>query len=356
MCRRARELLLAGVPLRRPVTGDAEADADRIDFLTHALTVLLAVADDDGDVAVALDDAVAAALGARHEALQHRRGVDVDARDLQLVDVGALVVLGVGDGRLQHLVDQVRALLRHELQHVERAPDRLAAHHVGHQAALLRRDARVAQDWLSLPWSSPYLPSTFLSPPVPLEGARRRELAELVADHVLGDQHRDVLAAVVHGDRQTDHVGNDHRAARPGLDRLAVVPGRGGLHLLRRCRSTNGPFFSERGMDPIQLLRRARSCCRALVAARLQPLVFQPHGRHRMRVALAGLAFATTVRVVDRVHRHAAHRRADAAPALRAGLAVLRAGCARRCRLRRSWRGSRRAPCGSRPTSGAACA
>src|SRR4051812_49236140 len=41
-----------------------------------------------------------------------------------------------------------------------------------------------------------------------------------------------------------------------------------------------------------------------------------------MRIALAGLAFAATVRVIDRVHRLAAHRRANAEPALRAGLAV----------------------------------
>src|SRR3569623_2436459 len=37
--------------------------------------------------------------------------------------------------------------------------------------------------------------------------------------------------------------------------------------------------------------------------------------------AALGAAFATTVRMVDRVHRGAAHRRADAAPALRTGLA-----------------------------------
>src|SRR5262252_8743608 len=42
-----------------------------------------------------------------------------------------------------------------------------------------------------------------------------------------------------------------------------------------------------------------------------------------MRVALAGLAFAAAVRMVDRVHRDAAHRRTDTAPALRAGLADL---------------------------------
>src|SRR6478672_3542203 len=36
---------------------------------------------------------------------------------------------------------------------------------------------------------------------VPAVGAGRRELAQLVADHRVGHEHRDVLAAVVHGDR-----------------------------------------------------------------------------------------------------------------------------------------------------------
>src|SRR5215210_5245131 len=53
---------------------------------------------------------------------------------------------------------------------------------------------------------------------VTLERAGRRELAELVADHRLGDEHRDVLAAVVHGEGVTQHVGADDRPTRPGLD------------------------------------------------------------------------------------------------------------------------------------------
>src|SRR5262245_5959259 len=40
---------------------------------------------------------------------------------------------------------------------------------------------------------------------VPAVGAGRRELPELVADHGVGHEHRDVLAAVVHGDRVADH-------------------------------------------------------------------------------------------------------------------------------------------------------
>src|SRR5947209_19252739 len=54
---------------------------------------------------------------------------------------------------------------------------------------------------------------------VPLEGARRGELAELVADHVLRHVDGDVALAIVDGKRQADEVGRDGRAARPCLDR-----------------------------------------------------------------------------------------------------------------------------------------
>src|SRR3954454_4635868 len=69
---------------------------------------------------------------------------------------------------------------------------------------------------------------------VSAEGARRRELAELVADHRLGDEHRDVLATVVHGDGVTEHGRDDHRSPRPGLDHVlgALVVLR--VHLLHQ--------------------------------------------------------------------------------------------------------------------------
>src|SRR5690242_3870831 len=58
---------------------------------------------------------------------------------------------------------------------------------------------------------------------VALERARRSELAELVADHVLADVNRQEAAAVVHREGVADHLGDDRRAARPRLDRTAVV-------------------------------------------------------------------------------------------------------------------------------------
>src|ERR1035441_10535654 len=44
------------------------------------------------------------------------------------------------------------------------------------------------------------------------------ELAELVPDHGLGDEHRVVLAPVMHGDGVSDHLREDVAAPRPGLD------------------------------------------------------------------------------------------------------------------------------------------
>src|SRR3954470_5906791 len=58
---------------------------------------------------------------------------------------------------------------------------------------------------------------------VALEGPRRGELAQLVPDHALGDEHRDVLATVVHGDRVPEHVRDDRRATRPRLDHVLAA-------------------------------------------------------------------------------------------------------------------------------------
>src|SRR6476620_8628044 len=74
----------------------------------------------------------------------------------------------------------------------------------------------------------------FLVGRMPLERARQREFAELVADHVFRHVDRDVLLAVVHGDRQAHELGRDRRAARPGLDGLLVVDRARGIHLLQQ--------------------------------------------------------------------------------------------------------------------------
>src|SRR5260221_2784262 len=89
-----------------------------------------------------------------------------------------------------------------------------------------------------------------------------------------------------------------------------------------RCPSTNGPFLLDRAIAyPLGLLVAAAHDhrLRALVAACLLALGGLSPRRHRVAVA----ARAPAQRVVDRVHGLAAHRRADAAPAIGAGLADL---------------------------------
>src|SRR5205823_13374925 len=93
---------------------------------------------------------------------------------------------------------------------------------------------------------------------VPAVGARRRELAQLVSHHVLGDVDRHVAAAVVHRDGVADHLREDGRVARPGLDHLALATGVEQLHLAEELRVDVRPllqrsthaFLSPRGTSP----------------------------------------------------------------------------------------------------------
>ena len=73
--------------------------------------------------------------------------------------------------------------------------------------------------------------------------SRAVKLAELVTDHVLAYEHRDVLAAVVDGNGEADHLRHHHRAARPGLDRLAVALGGGRLDFLQQVKIDERAFF-----------------------------------------------------------------------------------------------------------------
>src|SRR3954454_2369050 len=154
------------------------------------------------------------------------------------------------------------------------------------------------------------------------ERARRRELTELVPDHRLRHEHRHVLAAVVHGDRVPDHVGNDRRATRPRAHHVLLVL------LVHRL-----DLLHEMAVDERSLLERPRHLAAPLPAAThhvaVRRLVLLACAALRLapqraRVpAAGGLALAAAERVVDRVHRDAAHRRALALPTGAARLAQL---------------------------------
>jgi hypothetical protein len=58
---------------------------------------------------------------------------------------------------------------------------------------------------------------------VAVEGPRGRELAELVADHVLRHVNRHELLAVVDSEGQSHEVRHDRRTPRPGLDDIVTT-------------------------------------------------------------------------------------------------------------------------------------
>src|SRR5215470_6829682 len=82
--------------------------------------------------------------------------------------------------------------------------------------------------------SSPLRPLRLLVGRMAMEGAGRRELAELMADHVLVDHHRQELVAVVDAEGQADELRQDRRAPRPHLDDLVAAAAARGLRLLQQ--------------------------------------------------------------------------------------------------------------------------
>src|SRR3954462_10082249 len=157
------------------------------------------------------------------------------------------------------------------------------------------------------------------------EGPRGRELAQLVADHRVRDEHRHVLAAVVHRDRVADHVGDDGGPAGPGPDDGLLARLVEDVHLLEQVVVNEGAL--------LQAARHLLPPCSALLAGttpaddhlvgRLgapRPAFGLARRVHR-GPATGGLALAATVRVIDRVHRDTADGRALALPAHAARLA-----------------------------------
>ena len=199
-----------------------------------------------------------AAAGAGREALHRDRLADARLGDDERVDVEIVVVLGIGDRRGEHLADVDRHRLRaRSARMLSASPTFLPRIRPATRLSFCARAADRGRRPQALPCRRPCggmlaCPSALalLVGGVAGEVARRRELAELHADHVLVDRDRHELAAVVDVEGQADELRQDRRAARPGLDRRAArrrparfPPSSAG------DSSTNGPFQTERAMD-----------------------------------------------------------------------------------------------------------
>ncbi|PRD40246.1 UNVERIFIED_CONTAM: hypothetical protein NCL1_00859 [Trichonephila clavipes] len=143
-------------------------------------------------------------------------------------------------------------------------------------------------------------------------GPRRRIFTELLADHFFGHRDGDVLLAVVDGEGQTHELRQDGGAARPDLDHFALARLARFLGFFQHISVNEGAFPDRtcHGLTTL-LLRVARTdnvLVGLLVRAGAVALgAFAPRGD---RVTTTrGPAFTTTMRVVDRVHCNAAHRR-----------------------------------------------
>ena len=158
-----------------------------------------------GQVRGALDDVERPAHRGGADPLHRRPLVREAGLHVEPVDVAAeaFLLLRVGHGRAQHLRDVARHALAGELQQRERLVHVTAADEVEHEARLLRGRPDVLRGRFALDHDAPP-PAGFgaaaagaapaagaaaaafsLLVVCPLNDARRRELAELVPDHVL---------------------------------------------------------------------------------------------------------------------------------------------------------------------------
>src|SRR5262245_8313912 len=166
---------------------------------------------------------------------------------------------------------------------------------------------------------------------VTLERTGRCELAELVPDHRLGDEHRDMLAAVVDREGVPDEVGDDGRSTRPGLDDLLGVLLVLHVDLLEQMVVDERTLFQaawHRLLLPVVLLAGAPASDDEVVAwlVRLAGTALGLTPRADRVTAAGGLALAAAVRVVDRVHHDTTDGGALALPPHAAGLTPVDVG------------------------------
>src|SRR3954468_20161181 len=208
------------------------------------------VLDHERDVARALADLRGAPVGAGAEALERRALVDPAALDHEVLLDDPRILLGVGDGAAQHLGDGGRRAERRELQaplcldHV-RAPDEV--HDPPH---LARRDPDVFGGCSGFHLRFPYLSDVLRSVWWPWVrntrvGANSPSLcptmdSETNTGTCLRPSWTAIVCPIISGMivERRDQVRTMRLSPRLFMSSI----------LTNRCSSTNGPFFTERGI------------------------------------------------------------------------------------------------------------
>ena len=91
------------------------------------------------------------------------------------------------------------------------------------------------------------------------EGPGRRELAQLVTYHILGDEDRDVPAPVVDRNGMPDHQRKYRGTPGPTLDDPLVAPGVHGFDFLKQLGVRVGPLLQRTRHQPFLLLHSSSS-------------------------------------------------------------------------------------------------
>src|SRR6056297_2850652 len=137
------EVLSLGIPACTPILGDAEPDSGWMYLVTHNFSLLLRYR--DRDVAGSLQDPGIPALGACTTTLERWPFIHHDHADLELVDIGALVVLGVRHGTEQYLAHDMCTLLGTEIQQLVSPLNRKPPDLISQQPRLLCRNTGTSE-------------------------------------------------------------------------------------------------------------------------------------------------------------------------------------------------------------------
>src|SRR5690606_22338717 len=141
-----RKVAVTSIPARTPVTRNRKTETGWMYLLSHRDSL---VTDSHVNVTGLFRDTITTTLGTRSEALEDRALFDIDRFHEQFVDIGTVVVLGIGDSGFEHLLDNRSAFFRAELQNVQSSIDFLATDQIGDQTAFLIRQAYAFEDSFS---------------------------------------------------------------------------------------------------------------------------------------------------------------------------------------------------------------
>src|SRR6185503_11907323 len=280
-----------------------------------------------------------------HHRSRHLQPVNID-RDIELIRF----LFGVCDRRPERDFDRPRGALIRSLQHSKSFRDVAPANKIDNQAGFLRRALYVfchcACFHRLLPSWRGFLDRLVALLRIPLELSRRSELAELVANHVLLHVDGDEFLPVMHGECVTSHFRHNRRSPRPGLvdsllvglvqpgDRLDQMIVNERPFFYRSCHSlpVSGFWFLVSGWCwPENQKPQTRNQkllfpsthdepIRALVVPGLVPACRLSPRSYRVSAA-GGLTFAAAVRMINRIHRDAAHLWPAPLPSRASGLA-----------------------------------